>query len=210
MRSTGETAFVGFGSSVCRSSSNRAVQAKLNLSTQKVAAMRAKDALCGLIIGDKSSWEGSVVESMKDTVREFESLVRDDPLAQKDPTAIRKLDQARETFVAQLRTTDVYESARRGILPPGVTTKTWFDDSHAWAFGMSVYVPSVTNAAAGAGRDMRESRILQPFGDGSGRGARASGRSPSRFTDTDDDNIPRPGDRVKRGPSGKISPNDDL
>ena len=73
MRSTGETAFVGFGSAVVRTSANQAVQAKLNLDAQKIAGMRSKDALCGLIIGDKASWEGSVKESLKDQVQEFES-----------------------------------------------------------------------------------------------------------------------------------------
>ena len=43
MRSTGETAFVGFGSAVVRTSANQAVQAKLNLDAQKIAGMRSKD-----------------------------------------------------------------------------------------------------------------------------------------------------------------------
>ena len=202
MRSTGETAFVGFGSSVLRTSENRSVQAKLNLSGQKIASMRAKDALCGLIIGDKASWEGSVVDSVKDQVQEFESAVADDPLARKDPTAVRKFDQARETFVARLETSDTYRSARKGILPPGVNTKTWFDGDHSWAYGMSVYVPSLTDAAATTGREMRESKILQPVDDGGKK--KADG--PRGFTDKDDSKIKRPGKTVKPGPSGKIDP----
>jgi len=203
MRSTGETAFVGFGSSVVRTSENRAVQAKLNLSAQKIASMRAKDALCGLIIGDKASWEGSVVESLKDEVREFESLVADDPLARKDPTAVRKFDEARETFDAQIVTGDVYSSARSGILPPGVNTKTWFDGNHAWAYGMSVYLPSLTDAAAKTAREMRKSRILQSIDDGI---RRPEGQRPAGFTDKEDKGIKRPGKDVKRGPSGRIEP----
>jgi hypothetical protein len=202
MRATGETAFVGFGSSVVRTSENRAVQARHNLDAQKIAGMRAKDALCGLIIGDKSTWEGSVAESMKDTVQGFESLNRDDPLAAKDPTAVRKLEQARETFVSRIQSTDVYSSARSGILPPGVNSKTWFDEANAWSYGMSVYVPSLTNAAANAAREMRESTILQPINDGSGRPAAAPAGDPSR--------IRRPGEKVAPGPTGKISPDDGL
>jgi len=204
MRSTGETAFVGFGSSVVRTSTTRAVQLRHNLSATKIAGMRAKDALCGLIIGDKAMWEGSVSESMKDEVQEFESLVRDDPLARKDPTAVRKFDEARQTFVARLQTSDAYRSARSGILPPGVNTKTWFDDDRAWSYGMSVYVPSLTNAAAGAAREMRESRILQPVDDG-GTGKRSGGVAGVKDAKTQ-----RPGKAVKRGPTGKISPDDDL
>ena len=199
MRATGETAFVGFGSTVVRTSENRAVQARHNLSAQKIASMRAKDALCGLIIGDRASWMGNVTESMKDEVREFESLDRDDPLARKDPTNVRKFEQARETWVARMETTDTYRSARKGILPPGVNTKTWFDDGHEYGYAMSVYAPSLTDKAAQAGREMREGQILQPAKD------KASG-----FTDKEDADIKRPGDKVKEGPTGKVSDDSDL
>ena len=174
MRATGETAFAGFGSAVVASSTNNAVQLRQNLAAQKIAAMRAKNALCGLIIGDKTSWEGSVVESMKDQVQEFESLDPNDPLARKDPTAVRKFEEARQTFVARMETSDTYLSARRRILPPGINIKTWFDSDNAWAYAMSVYVPSLTNAAAATGREMRESSILQPIDD-SGRPSAAPG-----------------------------------
>lgn len=162
--------------------------------------MRAKDALCGLIIGDKSSWEGSVTESLKDTVQEFESLVRDDPLAERDPAAVRKLDQARETFVARQQTSDAYRSARQGILPPGVNSRTWFDDDHAWSYGMSVYVPSLTDAAAGTAREMREAQILQPVDDGAAR--------PGIAPDRNMEGVKQPGRDVRQGPTGRISPDD--
>jgi hypothetical protein len=203
MRSTGETAFVGFGSCVTRTSKNNAVQSKLNLEAQKIAGMRAKDALCGLIIGDNASWEGSVKESMKDQVQEFESGSAADPLAQKDPASVRKLDEARQTFVSRMESNDVYQSARSGILPPGVNTKTWFDADHAWAYGMSVYLPSLTNAAATSARGMRESTILQPTDD---RGGAASPKQSSGYTDEKGGNVNRPGKAVKSGPTGRIEP----
>jgi hypothetical protein len=204
MRSTGETAFVGFGSSVVRTSGVRAAQLKLNLEAQKIASMRAKDALCGLMIGDKASWEGSVVDSLKDEIQEFEPLTRDDPLAAKEPTAVRKLEEARNLFVSRLQTSDMYQSVRRGILPPGVNTKTWFDDDHAWAYGMSVYVPSLANAAAGAARQMREGRILQPIDDGS-RPRADNGR---RGFAPSEGRVDRPGKKVRQGPTGRIEPDE--
>ncbi|MBN1852863.1 MAG: hypothetical protein JW829_09070 [Pirellulales bacterium] len=207
MRSTGETAFVGFGSDIVRTSENRAVQLKHNLSAQKIASARAKDALCGLMVGDRATWEGSVVESLKDQVQEFESLDSEDPLARKDPTAVRKLDEARQTFVARLETNDMYKSARRGILPPGVNTKSWFDDDHAWAYAMSVYVPSLTNAAANTAREMLDSRIVQPIKQGSGQ---STGQAPGGFTDEKDSKIKRPGNEVKPGPTGKVTPDKEM
>ena len=203
MRATGETAFVGFGSSVVRTSTNQAVQAKLNLDAQKVAGMRAKDALCGLIIGDKASWEGSVKESLKDQLQEFESATQDDPLAKQSPADAKKLAEARQTLVSRLESTDLYKERRKGILPPGVNTKTWFDGDHAWAYGMSVYSPSLSNAAGQSAREMRESRILQPVNDGSAKSSEGQG---SGFTDKKGGKVNRPGKDVKPGPTGKIEP----
>ena len=208
MRSTGETAFVGFGSTVVRSSANSAVQAKLNLEAQKIAAMRAKDALCGLMIGDTASWEGSVRQSLKSEVQEFESAMADDPLARQQPAAARKLAEARQSFVSRMERTDLYQRVRRGILPPGINTKTWFDDDHAWAYGMSVYVPSATNAAVRTARDMQATEILQSLdaGTGNGPGMGESTTKPSSgFTD-EDTPVKRPGKNVRPGPSGKINP----
>ena len=187
-----------------RTSKNNAVQAKLNLDAQKIAAMRAKDALCGLIIGDKASWEGGVTESMKDQVQEFESATSGrSRWPGKDPASVKKLDEARQTFVSRMESNDVYQSVRSGILPPGVNTKTWFDADHAWAYGMSVYVPSMTNAAAGTARDMRESKILQPIDDSSGK---AADKSSSGFADEKGGTVNRPGKGVAPGPSGRIDP----
>lgn len=212
IRSTGETAFVGFGSAVVRTSGSAAIQAKLNLDAQKVAGMRSKDALCGLMIGDQATWEGNVRESLQEENREFESATADDPLARQQPEAAQKLEQARRDFVSRYESTDLYQSVRRGVLPPGIATKTWFDDDHAWAYGMSVYVPSATNAAAQSGREMREGSILRPVDDGSGKRSDASGtgsagasRPSSGFTD-EDANVRRPSTDGKPGPSGRIDP----
>jgi hypothetical protein len=203
MRSSGETAFVGFGSAVVRTSGNQAVQAKLNLDAQKIAGMRSKDALCGLIIGDKASWEGSVRESLKDQVQEFEAATDGDPLAKDSPGGVKKLAEAKQTLVSRLESTDLYQSARKGILPPGVNTKTWFDEDHAWAYGMAVYAPSLSNAAAGAAREMQETQILQPVVRGSGKSANGSS---SGFTDEKGTGVKLPSKDVKPGPSGKIEP----
>lgn len=202
MRASGETAFVGFGSAVVRTSTNNAVQAKLNLETQKIAAMRSKDALCGLIIGDKASWDGSVKESLKDQVQEFEAASKDDPLAEQSPGDVEKLADAKRTLVSRLESNDLYQSARKGILPPGVNTKTWFDEDHAWAYAMSVYAPSLSNAAAKSAKEMRDSQILQPIDDS---GKSADPKS-SGFTDESGTNANRPGKDVKQGPTGKIEP----
>jgi hypothetical protein len=211
LHATGETAFVGFGSSIVRMSNNSAVQAKLNLASQKIAAAHSKDALCGLTAGDQTSWRGGVVESLQDEVKEFEVLAKDDPLAKSNPRTTRKLEQARQTLVAQLKTEDLYTSVRKGVLPPGVVTKTWFDDDNAWAYAMSVYIPSVSRAATEAAREMKDARLLPgdptalpADGERSGKNGGTSG-----FRDEKNPAIRRPGDAVRPGSSGRVGKDED-
>jgi hypothetical protein len=198
---TGETAFVGFGSAVVRESKNAAVQAKLNLTAQKIADARALDGLCGLIVGDEIIWEGRSKEFTKDETQEFESATEGDPLAAKDPAAAKKLEKDRQSFVSRMESSDDYRSARKGIIPPGVNHRTWFDEDKAFCYGMAVYVPSTANAAAKAAREMRGGDIVQP----TSRGGDKDGNPSSGFLD-ENDKVQRPGKEVKPGPSGKIKP----
>ncbi|HUT88780.1 MAG TPA: hypothetical protein VMY37_04750 [Thermoguttaceae bacterium] len=193
--SAGQTAFVGFGSAIVGISSNKALQAKNNYAAKTIAGMRSKDALCGLIEGDRTTWEGSVTEKLKHDVREFQEFQTPPP---DDPFAFdaKKMDQPCETF----RSTEVFRelsgSARNGILPPGVITKTWFDDDHAWAWGVSVFWAPVTVLAEGAAADMK-------------RGPLYDGTPQSPFTGPSKEPS-RPGGDVRRGPDGTVTPKKDL
>jgi hypothetical protein len=201
VRSTGETAFVGFGSAIVRTNSDPAVQAKLSLAAQKVAKARASDSLCGVIVGDRTSWQGTFEDESSDAyqeMQEFKEATRDDPLAEASISENKKLDQAYNNFVSKIRTNEVFLSARSGVLPPGVTTNTWFDEENAWAFGMSVYIPSVTNAAAATADEMKNGQIIQGINSAGGAEKQAN-----------DPKVNRPGEEVKRGPSGKVSDDKD-
>jgi hypothetical protein len=194
VKKTGETAFVGFGSAIVASNKNAALQARLNLDALKVASIRSVDSLCGLIIGDRTSWQGQVSETQKDVIRDFEELKADDPLAKNNPAGVQKLEKARQEFVNKRRTDELLTSARKGILPPGISPRCWYDEDHAWAYAISVYIPSQSRAAAEFGKQMDESVIVTPEGR----------PVVSGFTDENNPNIPRPNPKVKAGPSGKV------
>jgi len=202
MRKTGETAFVGFGSAVISANTNAAVQARLNLESQKIARLRAQDSLCGLIRGDKTSWDEGVTDTMHDAVKEFENTGHADPLAP-DDAGVKKLDAQRQAFVAKTSTSDVYRSARKGFVPPGVTIKTWFNDDNSWAFSMAVYAPSATNAVERAADDIKNSQIVQPAGASNGSSGSAADSGGNGFKDGQNTDVPRPGADVKPGPTGK-------
>ncbi len=188
IRDTGETAFVGFGAAVVGQSDNAKVKPKLKYAAQKAAAMRAQDALCGLIRGDKTSWEGTLDDKHLEEVKEY--VVADTPEPLNNPGAFKKLDKARESFVAVMKTKDAYKSARSGKLPAGVTTKTYFDPEGAWSYGIAVYSPTMTKEIEKIADEVRSADILE----GPGATPAPKGKKPP----------------VKKGPSGKVGEDDDL
>jgi len=200
---TGETALVGFGSSVVRANKNAAVQAKLNLAAQKIAKAYAQDSLCGLIIGDKTTWSGEILDSYKSEHQEFVHLNAGDPL-EGEGEELAKLEASRSEMMSTLRTSDAYSSARSGKLPPGVAVRTWFNDDKTWAYGMAVYVPSITNLAAGFRSDMQNAELLQQIQPRKEVG----GSKPGSVKSVNNDSISRPSEKVKPLVSGRVGKDD--
>ena len=146
---TGETAVVGFGSQVVRTDTQEAVAARLRLNSQKIAAALSRDSLCGMLVGDRVSWEGKYSNQVRQDFAAFDDVANDKALAPTDPEKINRFEQRRESVTAEVRTTDSYRSVREGRLPPGVVVKTWFNEDESWAYGMAVYVPSLTRSVMG-------------------------------------------------------------
>ena len=191
IESTGETAFVGYGSCIIRVGKRASMQAKLNLNAQKIAAMRAKNSLCGFIIGDRVAWEGRSVESTQRVSNEFEKILSEDPVSKQTKSDIIQLDQVRESYINKSKSTDVYLTSRKGILPPGIIVKNWINDDKTEAFSVAVYMSSITNAAAGYANKMDNSKIIQPINPIDDSSNKA--------------NISKPSKGVKRGPTGTVS-----
>lgn len=200
---TDEVAYVGFGSSIVQDHANKAIQSKLSYEAQKIASMRAQDSLCGVIIGDDNLWAGGVRESVREEYQEFEQLRADDPLMKKTGLDVRRLDHAKETFVAKQQATEFYRSAREGKLPPGVNTKTWFDPSGRWAYAVSVYIPALTADATKTAEEMRNANIVGQTGQPTFDSSRG-------FTDTTDPKIPSPKGGEQPGPTGTVTPDKGL
>lgn len=160
---TGEVAFVGFGSAVVRKDEDPALQRELLLTAEKAAELHASDALCGIITGEKISTASVLDENTQTTVRDFETI------AQRDPTTgvVSKTDVAyaegrKKEFRSKQTFQQTIESARRGLLPPGVQRRTWTDKDGAFAWGIAVYAPSLTDAAAAGAQDMENAQIIKP------------------------------------------------
>ena len=173
---TGELAFVGFGSAVAQPHTNPAAQAKLALNARKIAVMRARSALCGIILGDSIRATESLDTQTKALNEEFAELQADDPL-NKDGNAPQstKLREQRETFLSTQLHSEQISSMRSGVLPPGVRIKTFFNEEKTLVYGVAVYLPSASSQASQAGRRMNDARILS-----GGSAAHGGGVMPSR------------------------------
>ena len=186
---SGELAFVGFGSSVVPDNADPAIRAKLALNAQKLAQMRARSALCGIILGDDIQAASSMDASTNAMSQQFEEAQKGDPVAENnDAATIAKLDEQRKHFLSTQFNSEAISSLRAGTIPPGVSVKTFFNPEKTMAEAVAVYLPSVTARAAKAGQDMKHSSIVQnPQGQGANEG-----RMPAR------------------GASGQVSRDEDL
>lgn len=193
---TGEIAFVGFGSDVIRSSDNAALQAKMRLNAEKIAQMRAKDALVGMIIGDDTGWKGKLDENTQQTIKDFETS------GSGPDASLQRFEKTRQTFLNVQKSFEQFQSIRSGILPPGVTPKTFTSKDDAEVYAVAVYIPSVSRQAAQAAKEMRQAQLLDNPNEADGGGATAPA--------TQDDSVPHPKQEVAPGPTGTVSRDKDL
>ena len=190
---TGELAFVGFGSAVIAPNQNPGVQAKLELTAQKTAQMRARSALCGIILGDEIKVLSSLDAESQSLSKEFEEAQKADPLfGKQDQAGVKKLQEQRNTFLNTELSTEQITSIRNGTLPPGVTVKTYFNENKSIAEAVAVYLPSLSSQTGQAGREMRNSRIVPENGAQGSAGSGAQGGMPAQ------------------GPSGQVSDDAEL
>ncbi|MDR1651104.1 MAG: hypothetical protein LBR87_04895 [Synergistaceae bacterium] len=159
---SGEVAFVGFGSSVVRKDSEPDVQEELNLQAEQVAGLRAADALAGIILGDDTSWQAHADETTRKQVKDFETLQMNDQTAKGSDAEIREYENRIKGMRNTLSTDTKIQSLRNGVLPPGIIRETSLDDDEYFAYGIAVYVPSVTDAARQASQEMDDAQIVRP------------------------------------------------
>jgi hypothetical protein len=194
--STGELAFVGFGSAAVRADADAALQAKHNLNAERIAKMRAADSLLGVILGDKVTAADKLDSQTRDLVADFEKASRDDPLGREaaDSATYRALSERRREFASAETSSSAVTSLRSGVVPPGVRSQGWRDPENAFAYAIAVYLPSASSRADRARESMEQGTIVQPP---SGQGSPAAPTAPN-------------GPPIAPGPSGRVQGDDGL
>lgn len=199
---TGEVAYVGFGSSVVRYDPEEDVQEELKLQAEQVAGMRAVDALAGIILGDDVRWQAHADETTRAQTADFERRQASDQTTKGSESEIQEYARRKRERQTVLGTDTRIQSLRQGILPPGVMRDTSLDEDEAYAYGIAVYVPSLTDAARGAAREMDEAEIVRPPSSSAPSG------SPSDAAGGDGESAqPKPTHKIKQGPTGVVQQN---
>ena len=149
---TGEVAVVSFGSSIILGYEGASASKE-----QRIAGTRAKadadQALVGILTGEDFLWESGMFRTQDESSANFETILKQDPYGNTVEER-QKLDQVKNTFLAQTRDGEHYKGVIKGNLPPGVNSKTWISTDGGWAFVADVYLPSATAAAKQAAREL--------------------------------------------------------
>ena len=201
---TGEFVFIGFGSALIRPSSNAALAARNKLTASRIAGVRAKDALCAVINGDTIESTREVVSDVKELFLSVEDYGADPLDAKPELSEFADAQKSLGAVISQEAFKQVIQSSRKGILPPGTQPKSWIDDDGVWAYSMVIYSPAKTNLARDINRSMREAEIVKPVS--SKVSPKAEATSPATVSPS----TKTPAATIPRGPSGRVTAEEDL
>jgi len=147
---SGEVIILGYGSAIIRSNKNNKIARKLKGVAKSQSQTRARSALLATMQGEQVYWQGSFDENQMEGTQQFEY---DDPNLN-DPQQVQVLEEDRNTFLNQLKTSDEYATITKGKLPPGVSVKSFAGDDGLWQYSVAVYAPSLEATARQAAKEM--------------------------------------------------------
>jgi hypothetical protein len=147
---SGEVIVLGYGSAIIRGNKNNKIARKLKGVAKSQSQTRARSALLATMQGEEVYWQGSFDENQMEGTQQFEY---DDPNLN-DPQQVQVLEEDRNTFLNQLKTSDEYATITKGKLPPGVSVKSFASDDGMWQYSVAVYAPSLEATARQAAKEM--------------------------------------------------------
>lgn len=141
---TGEVAWVAFGSELAREHGDAEIERELRQSAVRTAEVRAQRALVALLSGEQIEADDRIDDRFVRITREFDTLV--------DANGVERIEAreaaARETLVRQARESRV--SGRvQGRVPPGAQTRAYESADGRWVYSIVVFTASAGDAAEG-------------------------------------------------------------
>jgi hypothetical protein len=158
---TGEIAWVGIGSEICRKNSNASIQRELKSEARNTAVTRARRALLAVINGEDVSATSRVNDEFREQVKQFDVLV--DAEGNEETTI---LDQEQTVGLATQVKQRAMGSEVMGTLPKGVSVQPYYSADGNWAYAVAVYMASSTEAAESVGKTMLANSPLNRRGTG--------------------------------------------
>jgi hypothetical protein len=150
--SNGKTIIVAYGSSIVRTNRNKNISKKLKKVAKKQATMRARNALVGVMQGEKVYWEGGFDETQIQSTGQFEFAPKDETATEDE---IKVLEEERTQFINTMSDTNHYKTFAAGHVPAGVQTKSFVGSQGNWAYSLAVYSPSVSLHAKKAANQIK-------------------------------------------------------
>ena len=163
MSEQGDIYYVGYGSALISEHGNPELQAELVNDARKIASARALDSLTAMVVGDSVIWENKLTERYARGLREFEDVSGNDAIADMTPEGIKRFGELKTQALTLTATADRTQSIRRGVLPPGIQTRTFRDADNVWYHAVAVYNAGATQATADFADEMRRATLIQPI-----------------------------------------------
>jgi len=140
--SSGQIAWVGFGSEINRINKNKEVQRELKREAIDTAKMRARRSLLAVINGEDINKESTMNQSFSKAIKQFERI----PGVEGDAGIQGKEAEEISAFAEQTKTR-VMGSSTIGKLPAGVSVKSFQSPDGSWSYAVAVYWAESTSAA---------------------------------------------------------------
>lgn len=184
-----ETYVLGFGSSIIRENSSKAVQRKMESLARNQSQAKARNALLSTMQGEQVYWAGGFSENQMESHEQFKYAP--DSL---NPADAKALGETKNSFLNNIKTSEAYSTFAAGKLPQGVSVKSFKSTDGDWMLSVAVYAPSLEASAVKAAKE-NEKRIKE---------SKVSSSSLNKDGGLTESNS------SSRGPSGQVSNAQDL
>ena len=135
VNATGELALVGYAVNLIGIHPDPVAQDQLRAAAEKIATLRATEALMGLAAGDDAGWQAGLDEASRDEIRAAASGYQD-----AEPSA-KRFGQIRDLIMGAVKDDPGLQALREGRLPSAATVKRFSGEDAITV--MASYVPTV-------------------------------------------------------------------
>jgi len=137
---TGQVALISFGSDIIGQHKNPTVDETLLQASERAAAIRANDAMIGMINGDRVVWVSGLYTAADYALTEFKTTLEAD-----ESINYELLEQVQNEVLGTMQLSDDYATFRRGHMPPGVASQVYSDGQRVYV--INVYLPEAAREA---------------------------------------------------------------